>query len=171
MNDETLSIWAFALGGIAIGGIAPTTDLIMTSVTDGRSGAGSARADTAIQLGGSLGIAVMGAVMLTTYRAQLQGNLTEYPSFAARAAQDSIAGAASAAKALGSRGPQLLGQASEAFVHGTQTAYLVAALVAIMGAGLAAFLLPGRRSRKTEQAASTDKSSPLPETGMSTADK
>ena len=61
-----MGIMAFGMG-IAM---SPTTDLLMSAVPRSKAGMGSATNDTARELGGALGVAVLGSVMATRTRAR-----------------------------------------------------------------------------------------------------
>ena len=67
----------FGLGaGIAM---PAATDLIMATLPPARAGVGSAVNDTVRELGGALGVAVIGSVAATNYAASLQSELTRHP--------------------------------------------------------------------------------------------
>ena len=67
----------FGLGaGIAM---PAATDLIMATLPPARAGVGSAVNDTVRELGGALGVAVIGSVAATNYAASLQSELTRFP--------------------------------------------------------------------------------------------
>ncbi|MBS1847943.1 MAG: MFS transporter [Actinobacteria bacterium] len=62
---------------------APSTTLIMSSVPRTKSGVGSAVNDLSRELGGALGIAVLGSVMASVYRSKFTGHVGS-PELAAR---------------------------------------------------------------------------------------
>ena len=125
---------------------APATEAIMGVVPKEKAGIGSAINDTTRELGGTLGVAVIGSVFASIYTARLalpQG----LPSEAAHAARESVGGAFIAAQrvadaGLGSAAAQLKDAASHAFFDGFAIGCLVAAGVALAGAVIAAVLLP-----------------------------
>jgi EmrB/QacA subfamily drug resistance transporter len=120
---------AFVLMGAGMGlAGAPATESITASLAPARANVGSAVNDTARELGGALGVAVVGSIMAALYADAL-------PSGASAAARDSL-GAAVA------EGPAVAGAAREAFVHALSRASIVAALVAAVGAVVAARWLP-----------------------------
>lgn len=119
--------------GYGIGtAMAPATDAIMGSLPDAKMSVGSAINDTTRVAGGALGVAVLGSLLASGYRGDMDslGGLPEV-------ARDSLAGAL----ALGD--PQVVATAQDAFVSGMHTAALVAAGVALVGALVAAVFLPG----------------------------
>lgn len=125
---------------------APATEAIMGVVPKEKAGIGSAVNDATRELGGTLGVAVIGSVFASLYSARLAlpGGL---PSEAAHAARESVGGAFIAAQriadaGLGSAATQLQDVASLAFFDGFAAGCLVAAGVALVGAIAAAVLLP-----------------------------
>src|SRR3954454_9524576 len=125
---------------------APATEAIMGVVPKEKAGIGSAINDATREFGGTLGVAVIGSVFASIYAARLalpQG----LPSEAAHAARESVGGAFIAAQrvadaGLGSAAAQLKDAASHAFFDGFAVGCLVAAGVALVGAVIAAVLLP-----------------------------
>jgi hypothetical protein len=115
----------FALGmGLTI---APATASIMGSVPPERAGVGSAINDTTRQVGGALGVAVMGSVGSSAFRRAVHA--------------ESVGGA------LGAGAPRDL--VAQAFVHGQNLASLVGFVVVALGAVGAGRLLP-RQARVLE---------------------
>jgi MFS transporter, DHA2 family, multidrug resistance protein len=118
----------FALGLSAVFTLA--ADLMVGSAPPQRAGAASAVAETSSELGGALGIAVLGAIGAAVYRGDL-------PSGAAGTVGQAVLAGGSAADA-----------AREAFVHGMQVAAGVSA--ALVLAAAAAVLAAVHRSDATE---------------------
>jgi DHA2 family multidrug resistance protein-like MFS transporter len=115
---------AFVLMGAGMGlAGAPATESITSSLPPERANIGSAVNDTTRELGGALGVAVVGSIMASIYSGRL-------PPGASAAARDSL-GAAVA------EGPAVAAVAREAFVHAMSRASLVVALVAAAGAVVA----------------------------------
>ncbi len=121
--------------------IAPATASIMGSVPAARAGVGSAINDTTRQVGGALGVAVMGSVAAAGFRSDL---LHRVPN-AATSARDSFSSALTTARSLGNTNAaqQLADAARHAFIHGLRLASLVAFVIAIIGSVVAWRLLPG----------------------------
>ncbi|TDC45159.1 MFS transporter [Actinomadura sp. KC345] len=124
------------LAGVGMGiGLTVTGDTVLASVPKDRSGAASAISETGMELGGALGMAVLGSVLNAVYRSALELP-AGVPGPAASAAGDSIAGALQAAAALpGDLAGQVGAAARDAFVDGMHAALLcsagLAALVAV----------------------------------------
>jgi EmrB/QacA subfamily drug resistance transporter len=139
-----------AIGLILIGfgmglAMAPATDSIMGAVPKANAGVGSAVNDTTRQVGGALGVAILGSLLSTAYTNKLDTISSQLPPQAAAAANSSIGGALEVARrAGGPQGQQLADFAKRAFVDGMQQALLVGAGVALLGALIALLLLPAR---------------------------
>jgi DHA2 family multidrug resistance protein-like MFS transporter len=125
-------------------GMAPvfglTTELIVGSAPPEQAGAASGISETGAELGGALGIAIMGSVGVAIYRGQLADRLPDaVPAAAAEAARDTLGSAAAVAAQLPDRlGQAVLEAAREAFVAGMQLGSLIAA---VLGVGLAVLTL------------------------------
>lgn len=135
-----LSIMGFGMGMT----MAPATDSIMGSLPLAKAGVGSAMNDTTRQVGGALGVAVLGSVLASTYSAAMTPLVTALPPPAAELALDSVGGAARVAAEIGEAGAALVRAAASAFVDGMGNAALVAAGVALAGAVVSAVFLPSR---------------------------
>jgi EmrB/QacA subfamily drug resistance transporter len=123
---------------------APATEAIMGVVPKDKAGIGSAVNDATRELGGALGVAVIGSVFASLYHARLDSpHLTATPA-AQAAAKESIGAAIATANQLGPDGTQLLAAAKQAFFDGFQAGCLVAAGVLFAGAIFAALVLPSR---------------------------
>ena len=118
-------------------GVAPifglTTDLIVSTAPPERAGAASGMSETFFELGGALGLALLGTIGIVIYRSRLPESLpASIPAAAAAAARDTLGGARDVAAQLpAAQGEALLAAAREAFVAGMQVAALVSVGVAI----------------------------------------
>ncbi len=126
--------------------MAPATESIMGSLPLGKAGVGSAMNDTTRQVGGALGVAVLGSLTAASYHQHISSSATlaGLPPAAAQAAHDSIGGAVEVAGHLGVAGHQLVADASAAFVHAVSATMLIGAAVALAGAVVALLFLPAR---------------------------
>lgn len=131
----------FAAGIAPVGTLA--TDLVVGAAPVERAGAAAAISETAAELGGSLGIAVLGSLGTAVYRRQLSGALpADVPADAADAARDTLGAAVAAATTLPARvGTAVLELARAAFTVGFQFAAVAAALTAALLAVVTAALL------------------------------
>jgi EmrB/QacA subfamily drug resistance transporter len=127
---------------------APATEAIMGVVPAAKAGMGSAINDATRELGGTLGVAVIGSVFASLYASRL--SLPDgLPAEAALASQESVGGAFIAAQRIAEAGlapmaEQLRATASASFFDGFAIGCLVAAGVAALGAIAAAILLPAQ---------------------------
>jgi EmrB/QacA subfamily drug resistance transporter len=125
---------------------APATESIMGSLTPDKAGVGSAVNDTTRELGGTLGVAVLGSVFSSVYIASLgDGTVFEsLPTEAQNVTEESVGAASAVAGNLGVDASAYLAEVSDAFLSGLSAACLVAAGVAAAGAIFAARYLPAR---------------------------
>ena len=125
--------------------MAPATESVMGSLPVAKASVGSAVNDATRTLGGALGVAVLGSLLSSGYRAGMDGATQGLPSAAAHAANESLAGALAVAHRIGgSGGGRVTEAAQQAFVDGMQTAVLVGAAIAALGALFALVALPAR---------------------------
>jgi len=110
-----------------------TTDLIVGSASVERAGAASALSETSSELGGALGIAVLGSIGTAVYRKMMAGGLPPgVPAEALGSVRSTLGGAVAVAERLpDSIGGPLLSAAREAFVQAFETAALICAAIAI----------------------------------------
>ncbi|TYK43950.1 MFS transporter [Actinomadura decatromicini] len=119
-----------------------TADMILTAAPPERAGAASALSETGNQLGGALGVAIMGSIGAAIYRDRMGDAVPAgLPPRAVEAAEKTLGGAAEVAKGLpGDARSGLLGAARDAFVHGLNVnagiAAGVVAIVAVVGTAL-----------------------------------
>jgi DHA2 family multidrug resistance protein-like MFS transporter len=137
-------------------GLAPvfglTTELIVGSAPPERSGAASGISETGAELGGALGLALLGSIGVSIYRSALDPSLlADLPPDAATAARDTLGGAVGVADILpASSAEALLAVARTAFVDGMHVA---AAIAAVTGLALAAFAYVTLRDQPSERSA------------------
>lgn len=94
--------------------------------------------DAAREVGGALGIAVLGSILNTVYRADVSAALPDGLSAQSLPAQDSLPAALAAAGHLGDSGAGLAAAASDAFTHGMTVAFLASAgLLLVVATALA----------------------------------
>jgi MFS transporter, DHA2 family, multidrug resistance protein len=128
--------------------VAPATGEIMTSVPLSKAGVGSAVNDTTRELGGALGIALMGSIANTAYRSGIDLDGVRLPAGTRAVAQESI-GAADALAGRIPGGELLTTRAASAFTDAFTLANTFSVAVALISA--AAILIVWRR-RRTETA-------------------
>ena len=137
---------------------SPATDAIMGSLPPAKAGAGSAVNDTTRELGGALGVAVIGSVMASVYGSQVLRSMTHLgaPAAAAAAARQSAAAGLTVAAHLP---PAIQGAAAHAarraFTDGLSAGSVVAAAAAATAAAAALAFLPARARRPRPGSAPT----------------
>lgn len=117
--------------------------IVVGSAPPERAGAAASISETGSELGGALGIAVLGSIGTAVYRG-LMGDVVSggAPPEAAQAARDTLGGAVAVSDQLpGPLGAELLDAAREAFVQGLQITAGISAVIAAVLAILAAVLL------------------------------
>ncbi|HEX7172554.1 MAG TPA: MFS transporter [Candidatus Limnocylindria bacterium] len=130
-------------------GLAPvfglTTELIVGSAPPERAGAASGISETASELGGALGIAMLGSIGVAIYRGEVAADLPSgVPADAAAVATDTLGGAVGVAAQLpADTAAAVLDVARNAFVTGMQITTGIAAGIAI---GLAILAVVALRS-------------------------
>ena len=139
------AVW-IAMLGVGLGFAMPASmNAALGQLSKERSGVGSAVIQATRQVGGTIGVAILGSLMISAYHSHL--SVAGLPAAAARGARESVFGAVAVARQLGSA--QLLDSARHAFVHGMDVMLLACAGLAALGMVLAVVFLP-RRSRSLE---------------------
>jgi EmrB/QacA subfamily drug resistance transporter len=145
---------AVAIMGAGMGLVmAPASTTIMTTVPGHQAGAGSAINDTIREVGGALGIAIIGSLSAAAYRSRLGTSLAgqHVHGLVAHVAASSVAAADVLGRSIGgTAGSELAGAAHSAFVSAMDMGMRVAAGVALVSAVGAIFALPRRREPEAE---------------------
>jgi len=135
-------------GGMGLA-MSPATDSIMGSLPPEEAGVGSAVNDTTREVGGALGVAALGSVSNSVYRAGIHSSaaIAKLPEAAQAAAANSVGAAKAVAAAVSATAGAAAGKAvahaaDAAFVHGMSRAVLLGAAVALVGALVAVLFLP-----------------------------
>jgi DHA2 family multidrug resistance protein-like MFS transporter len=140
-------------------GLAPvlslTTELIVGSAPPERAGAASGISETGAELGGALGISILGSIGVALYRGHVAAGLPAgVPADAAAVARDTLGGAVAVAGQLpGHLGSAVLDVARDAFVQGMQLAATISAVLAVAVAILAVVMLRNVGSGEDREAA------------------
>ena len=110
-----------------------TTDLIVGTAPPERAGAASAISETGSELGGALGIAIIGSIGAFIYRQKMApAVLVDIPDAVANTARETLGGAATAASELPEElSVSLLNAASRAFISGMQVIALICGIVVV----------------------------------------
>ncbi len=122
--------------------MAPTTAMIMSAVPMNRAGMGSAVNDTAREVGGAAGIAVLGSILATRYRSGMTQVLTRLPAQVAEVAERGVGQALGVASGAGGEQGALLGQAArDSFVDAMAVTLWVGSATALVCAVAVLWLL------------------------------
>ena len=135
-----------AIAGFGLGvAMTPATDAIMGALPKEQAGVGSAVNDTTREIGGAIGVAVLGSVFSAVYSSRMTEVANLLPAEIGSVVRDSIGGAlAVAGQVGGTSGEAIAAAARSAFVDGMATASLIGMGVAIAGALVALVWLPAR---------------------------
>jgi EmrB/QacA subfamily drug resistance transporter len=152
-------VWRLMLmaAGMALT-MAPATESIMGSLPLAKAGVGSAVNDTTRQVGGALGVAVIGSVLSSIYGHQMRDFLAGKPvsSGTSGAIQESLGAALAYSQQIARQAPALAQSlattAQGAFVDALHSGALVGAGVTLVGAVIAAVWLPARARQSDVEA-------------------
>jgi hypothetical protein len=131
---------------------APATNAIVASLPQGKQGVASAINDLSRELGGVLGIAILGSVLNAGYRSGLAEAASDMPGELVARAQESLTSALMVAGRLGGgQGERLADAARAAFVSGLSATLVAGAVVLVLGTVGVLLLVSkgGRRDRGT----------------------
>jgi MFS family permease len=138
----------FLLIGCGVGlALAPSTDSVMGSVPTEEAGVGSATSDTSLQVGGALGVAVLGTALNLRYQHLLSALISHHtmPPAIHDIILGSLGGALHVATRLpGPTGTALADAARRSFVSGMDLGLLIASIVVAAAACVVLLALPQR---------------------------
>jgi MFS transporter, DHA2 family, multidrug resistance protein len=140
-------------------GLAPVftmaVDLIVGAAPPERAGLASGLSETSAELGGALGIAVLGSLVTFIYRSEMASSVPpDVPPAVATVARDTLGGAATSAASLADGGAALLRIARGAFADAVVVTSAVSAILAVLAAILVFTLL---RDAGTPSASAEDR--------------
>jgi EmrB/QacA subfamily drug resistance transporter len=140
---------ALSIASLGIGmTMSPATNSVMGSIPVSQSGVGSAMTGTTRQVGGALGVAILGSILNATYLSRIDAVSwpAQLPARALEAIRNSIQGAHLVAQQVPV--PQLsqmiVDKSKEAFTAGSADALLVTAIVLAITAVITLFILPSQ---------------------------
>jgi len=143
----------FAITGFGLGLSMPTAlNIALDALSPERSGSGSALITAMRQVGGTIGVAVLGTVLATAYQSRLI--LTGLSSREAAAIKNSVAGGVAAARTA--KSARLLDVVRTAYVHGLDTMLWVCAGIAIVSAVLGLIFVPRWQAQAAQQTEGDD---------------
>ena len=126
--------------------MSPATNSVMGAIPVNQSGVGSALNSTTRQIGGALGVAVLGTILNSTYISNIDAVKwpVPLPAQALAGIRNSIQGAHMVAQSLPSSQltKMIVAQSNQAFTTGSQRALFVSAIIMAVSAVLALFIVP-----------------------------
>jgi EmrB/QacA subfamily drug resistance transporter len=156
--DSSSPLWLLivilSVQGLGMGSVmAPATESIMSVVPREKAGAGAAVNNAVRQIGGALGVAILGSLLAATYSAHLGRAVDVLPAGARAEASQSIVATFEAVRRVESGGDADAARAAAAIVEPAREAFVSAMHVTAVGTALATMIatvvvlawLPGRR--------------------------
>ncbi len=141
-------VFGFGMGNV----IAPASTVMQNVLPLARAGAGSAVQNTVRQVGGALGVAIIGTVLATQYASRIASDLNrlppDVPQEAKEAAANSIIATDQVLTSLETAGAPadviepIRVSAFEAFLSASHTTYLVSLTIVLIAAAIVGFGLP-----------------------------
>jgi DHA2 family multidrug resistance protein-like MFS transporter len=129
------------------------TDLAVAAVPQERAGSATAVTETSAEIGGALGIALLGVAGTAVYRSRVAGAVPAgVPAHAAQAARDTLGGAVAVAGRLPGRGGAALASAArQSFGSGLHVVFAISAILSLAAAVAAVTLLRHLRPAGPEE--------------------
>jgi hypothetical protein len=153
---------SFFLQGAGMANVMPpATNAVMSVLPREHAGAGSAITNTARQVAVALGVAILGSIVASVYRADLKPHIGVLPQALRDKASSSIGATLPIAEKLHLPAARLADPAHTAFVHAVHVASLVSALFALFSFLIVLKWMPGKPQTAAEKAPTP---STLPET-------
>ena len=123
--------------------MAPATDSVMGSIPRENAGVGSAMNDMMRQIGGALGVAVLGSVLSTSYTNHVGTFASALAEPQSSLVRNSIGAALEVARRIGGANGQFLASsANQAFIDAMNVTLVAGAAVALFGALVSLAFLP-----------------------------
>ena len=158
--DQSSPLWLLivilSVQGLGMGSVmAPATESIMSVVPREKAGAGAAVNNAVRQVGGALGVALLGSLLAATYSAQLGRAVDVLPADARAEASQSIVATFEAVRGVEAAGDTEAAAAARTIVEPAREAFVSAMHVTAVGTAGASLIaavvvlvwLPGRRDR------------------------
>lgn len=130
--------------------MTPGTNILMASVPRNRSGMGSAMNDTTRELGGALGVAVLGAILGATYEDKIRETASQFAAPIRDGLESSLAVALRVSEKLGPAQERIAHAAMDAFMAGMAQAAIVASIIIFISAAIAFIGLPKHTAKDSD---------------------
>ena len=141
----TIVLFCLMSGGMGMV-MAPATESVMGSLPREKAGVGSAVNDTTRQMGGALGVAIIGSVSASIYASDISAAAGRFgvTGEGLASARSSLGGALGVAQGLGARTEGFVADAKDAFVHALSSGLRLGSLFVLGAAFVAWRFLPAR---------------------------
>ncbi|WP_058300282.1 MFS transporter [Gorillibacterium timonense] len=147
-----VAVW-ISLFGVGLGFALPTSmDLAIGELSAERGGVGSALIMALRQVGGAIGVAVLGSALNSAYQSRLE--LDGLPGQTANAIKKSVSTGAATARQMGL--PDLLAMVKSAYIHGMSLMLWICGGIAAISFVLAVLFLPRRAAGETKAQGESD---------------
>ncbi|MFI6326434.1 MFS transporter [Nonomuraea sp. NPDC050556] len=143
-NIIVIEVIFFVQGAAMANIMPPATTAIMDSLPREKAGVGSAMSNTVRQVAGAMGVAVLGSILSTNYRSEIEPALAAVPDNLKHTAGESITDTLSVLPQLGAQGRALIQPAFDAFITSMHVTALVSAGIALVGVAVVAKWMPGK---------------------------
>jgi EmrB/QacA subfamily drug resistance transporter len=153
-----LLVAVLSLQGLGMGAVfAPATESIMSVVPREKAGAGAAVNNSVRQVGGALGVAILGSVLSAAYQAHLGSTLDGLPARVRDQAAESIVATLETVRRVVAGSDEdtaraagtVVAPAREAFISAMHLTAVGTAATALVATVVVLIWLPGRRRRQT----------------------
>jgi hypothetical protein len=132
--------------------MVPATESIMGSLPLAKAGLGSAMNDTTRQIGGALGVAILGSVFASSFASHISSALSSLPADQVATASESVDKALGLGVTLGgTQGAAIIAAAKQSFISAMDKGLFVGATIALIGAIVAMIWLPSRAATPAEE--------------------
>jgi len=150
--------------GVGVGlAMSPSTAAITSSLPEEKQGVASALNDTVREMGGAVGIALIGSVLNSAYRSNIESTAVSLPPEVAKPLTSGIGGALAVAGQMGADGKALVDASRQAFVDGMAPALYLGAALALAAAVFTALRGPKTAAEAEPRLHPSDQTEPRTE--------
>jgi EmrB/QacA subfamily drug resistance transporter len=143
--------------------MSPSTAAITSSLPEEKQGVASALNDTVREMGGAVGIALIGSVLNSAYRTNIEPTVASLPPEVAEPVTSGIGGALAVAGKMGTGGAALVDASRQAFVDGMAPALYLGAGLALAAAVFTALRGPKTAAEAEPRLHASDQTAPRPD--------
>ena len=130
--------------------MTPGTNILMASVPRNRSGMGSAMNDTTRELGGALGVAILGAVLSSVYEYKIRDTASKFSGDMQAGLESSLAVALEISKQAGPMAGQIADRAMDAWMAGLSMSSMIASIIIFICALVVFTWLPKHADKSSD---------------------